>query len=33
MTNNLISIIVPPYNASDRIERILNSLMNQTYKI
>jgi len=32
MTNNLISIIVPAYNASDRIEHTLNSLMNQTYK-
>lgn len=32
MTNNLISIVVPAYNASDRIDRTLNSLLNQTYK-
>lgn len=32
MTNNLVSIIVPAYNSSERIERTLNSLMNQTYK-
>ena len=32
MNNNFISIILPAYNASDRIERTLNSLINQTYK-
>ena len=32
MKNNLISIIVPAYNAAQRIEGTLNSLINQTYK-
>lgn len=32
MTNNLISIIVPAYNVSDKIKFTLNTLINQTYK-
>lgn len=32
MKNNLISIIVPAYNASQGIVKTLNSLINQTYK-
>lgn len=32
MINNLISIVVPAYNASDRIDRTLKSLLNQSYK-
>lgn len=30
--NNLISVIVPVYNASRYLERSLGSIVNQTYK-
>lgn len=32
MSNSIISIIIPTYNRSNKIERTLNSVLNQTYK-